>query len=227
LLRDTDISSRAVAYINQSDNKLSSLSQIASSLPLLSAQLASIDVPESISSSKNSVEHNNVVTLNKKQISNSQGIDFEALLDVMRIDGRAINNLASITHVDEELARSILLGSKVDLEEPKKDSKGPVMPTVEQPLDFVNLVEATRDVLPLVTKASYIEGGTFHSAVLSASIRNIDDSLRSSRAATNEEGEADPPALASIFLVADLETSRGRNQVEQVLRFLVSAIPFV
>ncbi|GAA6010177.1 hypothetical protein JCM11491_005377 [Sporobolomyces phaffii] len=198
-VRGLDLSSRAVAYITQADDKIDALSRVASSLPLLSSQLASISVPTVISSVRDSVQDTNTVTLNGVKISGSHGIAARDLVSAMRTDTRLLSKLSSMPRSNEQLARNILLNASVALEAPKQTSHGPAVPTLARPLEFVNLVDAGKGIAPLVTRASYIEG------------------------VTDEDLEIDPPALASIFLIADLESSIGRKQVEQTLDFLDSA----
>ncbi|GAA5965188.1 hypothetical protein JCM3765_002871 [Sporobolomyces pararoseus] len=196
-----DISLRAVAFIESSEEKLSALSQIASSLPLLTSQLAATEVPESVYTSKDSTKVNNVITLNKVKVSNEEGIDFKTFFSAMRTDTKILKSLVGTLLANEELANTILLNADLDLEQPchNVNSKGPLLPQIEQRFESVNLVEAAQGVAPIVTRGSFIES------------------------ATDEENDVDPPALATMFLITDLESKQGREQVEQVLKFLDSA----
>ncbi|GAA5936022.1 uncharacterized protein JCM15063_002684 [Sporobolomyces koalae] len=193
----TDLSARASAYVQQSQDKLSSISSIASSLPTLAHELAALKVDQDVT--PNNVEENNFVTLNNVCISDENGLDIEKLLSAMRTDSDILQQLTSLIHVDERVAYSILLNSTITLEAPRSTSKGIIVPTQDHPLRFVNLVDAIKDLPYLVTRGSFIEG------------------------LTDEQNEIDPPALASIYLIADLESTRGRQQVKEALKFLETA----
>ncbi|GAA5914311.1 uncharacterized protein JCM6883_001811 [Sporobolomyces salmoneus] len=175
-----DLSSRAVAFIDAANDKLAALSQIASSLPLLTSELASTEP-----SSNPSTAVNNLITLNGVKISNEGGINVETLLDAMKTDTAVLTDISSIAHSNEQFARTILLNTSLTFEG-------------TEPLEFVNLVQAIKDVNPLVTRGSFIEG------------------------VTDEDNDVDPPALASIYLVLDFQSLNGRRQIKEALKFLDS-----
>ena len=154
----TDLASRAIAYVDAATDKMAALSRLASSLPLIRPELAAFDIsgaarPDIAANVKNSVHLNGI------QVSNEEGVDVETLLSVMRNDNKLLNDLARIPQAEERLAKAIVLNASLTLEMLKDGAKGLVLPTTKRPLEFVHLVEAVKDVPPLVTRASYIEGG--------------------------------------------------------------------
>jgi len=154
-----DLSLKVATFIDQSSDKLEALVKVAKSLPQLHNELSSTAVPEALNSAVDAVKENNFVRLNGVKISNEEGINSQDLMQAMRTDGYLLNQIASIIRADEKLARSILANATVTWEEPKENSKGPVLPTKERPLEFVNLVEATQGLGTVLTRSSYLEGG--------------------------------------------------------------------
>lgn len=154
-----DLSLKMTAFVEKSSDKIETLVKVAQSLPQFLDEVSSVAVPEALSSVVDTVKENNFVVLNGVKISTEEGIDSQDLLQAMRTDGYLLNTIQSIIYADEKLASSILANASITLEEPKDKSKGPVLPTKERPLEFVNLVEATQGLGTALTRSSYLEGG--------------------------------------------------------------------
>ncbi|GAA5919728.1 hypothetical protein JCM1841_000772 [Sporobolomyces salmonicolor] len=192
----SDLSMRASTWITQSENPFGALSQVASSLPLLLPQLSSIPAANTLLSVSKSLSENNFVTLNGILISTTSGLEFGALLEAMRINGKLMRDISSVIRVTDELAKSIVINSSITFEEPKKTASGLAVPTESKPLRFVNLAQAFKGLSPKLIRASFLEG------------------------VSDESAEVDPPAVASFFVVTDLESEAGRKLAQKALKFL-------
>ncbi|GAA6063990.1 hypothetical protein JCM10212_002422 [Sporobolomyces blumeae] len=194
----SDLSTLAVSRIAAAEDQLAALVDVTSSLPLSVADLAQDLAPSELLALCDSTKDTDFVSINGVRVLTETTFDARDLLNAIRVDGRLLHSLSSIIYADDKLAHAILTEASTlfTLEEPKKGAKGPVLPTEEQPLEFVNLVEAMAGLPPVLTRRSFIEG------------------------ATNDDGDVDPPALASFLIVTDLESKQGREFVQQALRFL-------
>ncbi|GAA5890567.1 hypothetical protein JCM5296_004299 [Sporobolomyces johnsonii] len=192
----SDLSVRASTWISQSEDPLGALSHVASSLPLLLPQLSSIPTADALLRAAKSISENNFVKLNGIPISTTSGLEFGALLEAMRLDGKLTRDILSVIRVTEKLAKAIVVNSTITLEEPKKTASGLAVPTESKPLRFVNLAQAFEGLSPKLIRASFLEG------------------------VSDESAEVDPPALASFFVVTDLESEAGRKFAQNALKFL-------
>jgi UDP-glucose:glycoprotein glucosyltransferase len=89
------------------------------------------------------------------------------------------------------------------------------------PLKIVNLVDAAKGVHASMFKSTYIEGGELVSEREALRRRaDILSELVSPEQLEDPEAEA-PPALATLFIVADIDSPEGRDLVKSALQLVV------
>ncbi|BGP14496.1 hypothetical protein JCM10213_003082 [Rhodosporidiobolus nylandii] len=189
-----DFSSRAIAYIHESKTpkeKLATLANVASSLPSLAADIAGTkpyDKPVA-------------ADLDEQLLFNGILLDLSSLshvdlLHLLESELQLARDVAtSAIGFSEENAEEIIVNAKIAFEEPREAAVGLAVPTVEKPLRFVNLAQATRGLSGRFQRGSFLEG------------------------VAEDNGEADPPALATFHIVTDLNSVSGRQLAQNALKF--------
>ncbi|BGP38538.1 killer toxin resistant protein [Rhodotorula kratochvilovae] len=188
-----DFTARAISYIRAAQDKFAALHKVATQLPLVAKDVAAT-LPRGSLAKKSSLAER--ITLNGIAISPAT-MTHADVLALTRAERKLFQDLASqvSTVLNEERARDILLTANLTLEAPRKSANSLAVPTVDKPLRFVNLAEALKDLPYRFQRASYLEGV----------------------AEENEEG--DPAAIATFWVVADLDSDEGRKLVTNALRF--------
>lgn len=102
--------------------------------------------------------------------------------------------------------------------------KNLIKPSPANPLKIVNLLEATGGLPKSFIQASYIEGGELTDSMNFTSRLTCPPS-----AVAPEDGDdaerVDPPAITTIYVVADLDTREGRKLAQEALKFIVRDAP--
>ncbi|GAA6011345.1 hypothetical protein JCM10207_008308 [Rhodosporidiobolus poonsookiae] len=188
-----DFSARAIGYVQNAADKLEALGKVAASLPVVASDVAST-APVSVKAATTLPEQ---IMLNDIPVDPS-ALSHAELVSLLARDRQLFADFAVASSLIEyEVAREIVVGSNLTLEEPRKSASSLAIPTVEKPLKFVNLAHAFRDLHPRFTRAAYLEGVAEEQA----------------------EPGVDAPAKATFHVVADLNSAHGRKLVENALRF--------
>lgn len=180
-------------------DKFAALTQVATQLPAVAQQIAQTAVRCSLPTT---------TTLSEKFLINGRTVapeelTHQRLLDIFSEELRALMIAQAATHgFWPNAAKQVIFRANTTLEPPRKSASSLAVPTVDRPLRFVLPTEAFKNAPVNFTRNSFIEGATPET-----------DS-------TDEEG--DPPALATFWVVADLDSAPGRKLVKNAMRFAVS-----
>ncbi|GAA6054209.1 hypothetical protein JCM3770_001393 [Rhodotorula araucariae] len=188
-----DFTARAISYIRAAQDKFDALNKVATTLPLVAKDVAAT-LPRGSLAKKSSLGER--ITLNGIAISPAT-MTHADVLALTRAERKLFQDITSqiSTVMNEERARDIILTANVTLEAPRKSANSLAIPTVDKPLRFVNLAEALKDLTYRFQRASYLEG------------------------VGEESEEDDPAAIATFWVVADLDSDEGRKLVANALRF--------
>ncbi|GAA5974262.1 hypothetical protein JCM11641_003363 [Rhodosporidiobolus odoratus] len=191
-----DFSSRAIAYIQQSQaprEKLAALAKVSSSLPLVAAQIA-MTSPVAATIAPTGIAEQVTINGIPLDLSDLSSRNLVALLDRER---QVLSDIASASsNFYEENAKDIVLNANVSFEVPRDSAVSLAVPTEDKPLKFVNLARAFKDLSGRFMRGSFVEG------------------------VAESTGSMDPPAVASFHVVADLDSEHGRKLVKNSLKFL-------
>ncbi|GAA5855799.1 hypothetical protein JCM8547_000360 [Rhodosporidiobolus lusitaniae] len=190
-----DFSARAIAYIKQASSakdRLNALVDVSTSLPTVASEIANTSPlsTETLSSLEEQLLINGVSfdpsTLSAKD-----------LLSLLQRDITYFETFAkSHSGLFPEGTKEIFVNSAVAIEEPRKTASSLAIPTIDHPLQFVDLSEAYKNLTGYFSRASYIEG------------------------VAEGNGEVDPPAVATVHVVTDLDSDAGLALVKNALMFL-------
>ncbi|GAA5976038.1 hypothetical protein JCM10908_005365 [Rhodotorula pacifica] len=189
-------SNRAISFVRGAKDKYAAFTQVATQLPAVAEQILKTSVRRSLPQTTTLTER---LLLNGRPIA-LEDLTHQGLLDLFSQELRYFELAQTATHgFWPDVAKQVIFRTNMTLETPRKTATSLAVPTVDRPLRFISPHEAFKGAHYNFTRNSFIEGATPETAT------------------TEEEG--DPPALATFWVVADLDSAAGRKLVKNALRF--------
>lgn len=190
-----DFSARAVSYIRAAKDKFAALTQVATALPTVASDILATTARKGLPTTSSVPEQ---LLINGVPVP-LDNLTYSGLLDVLDSERQLIYDVAASTvGLYNEDAAKIIRNAALTIEGPRSSAASLAVPTKERPLKFVNLASAMSKLATAFAKNSYIEG-----------------------VIENETEETDPPAKATVHVVTDLNSEKGRQLVRNALKFAV------
>ncbi|PRQ78060.1 hypothetical protein AAT19DRAFT_9128 [Rhodotorula toruloides] len=189
----SDFSARAVSYIRAAKDKFAALTQVATALPTVASDILATTARKGLPTTSSVPEQ---LLINGVPVP-LDNLTYSGLLDVLDSERQLIYDVAASTvGLYNEDAAKIIRNAALTIEGPRSSAASLAVPTKERPLKFVNLASAMSKLATAFAKNSYIEG-----------------------VIENETEETDPPAKATVHVVTDLNSEKGRQLVRNALKF--------
>ncbi|KAJ8296002.1 Syntaxin-like protein psy1 [Rhodotorula toruloides] len=190
---ESDFSARAVSYIRAAKDKFAALTQVATALPTVASDILATTARKGLPTTSSVPEQ---LLINGVSVP-LDNLTYSGLLDLLDSERQLIYDVAASTvGLYNEDAAKIVRNAALTIEGPRSSAASLAVPTKERPLKFVNLASAMSKLATAFAKNSYIEG-----------------------VIENETEENDPPAKATVHVVTDLNSEKGRQLVRNALKF--------
>lgn len=190
-----DFAARAVSYIRAAKDKFAALTQVATALPTIASDILATTARKGLPTTSSVPEQ---LLINGVSVP-LENLTYSGLLDLLDSERELIYDVsASTVGLYKEDAAKIIRNSALTIEGPRSSAASLAVPTKERPLKFVNLPRTLSKLATAFAKNSYIEG-----------------------IIENETEENDPPAKATVHVVTDLNSEKGRQLVRNALKFAV------
>ncbi|ORY74278.1 hypothetical protein BCR35DRAFT_306724 [Leucosporidium creatinivorum] len=200
----SELGVRATAHILKSEDPLSTFVSLAANLPIVAPQLSTLvpTLPDDLAATVQAHPIEPSFTINGVPIPFDK-IEPLALIRHLRAERPAVSQLQGLHKelVHRDAREALMAEGLSEAEEIQgRAEKNLIKPSPANPLKIVNLVEATEGLPKSFIHSSYIEG---------VAPDNDDDAER-----------VDPPAITTIYIVADLDSRNGRKLAQEALKFI-------